>query len=76
MAVLHLDVVLLVIVLATKNRSLKEDWIAYVCREVLRVSLSVYVCVCDVCVCVCDVCSLIVCGCNTQVVCLHCVYVT
>lgn len=23
---------------ATKNRSLKEEWIAYICREVLRVS--------------------------------------
>lgn len=23
---------------ATKNRTLKEDWIAYICREVLRVS--------------------------------------
>ena len=22
---------------STKNRTLKEDWIAYVCREVLRV---------------------------------------
>ena len=26
------------LVKSTKNRSLKEDWIAYVCREILRVS--------------------------------------
>ena len=26
------------LVKSTKNRSLKEDWIAYICREVLRVS--------------------------------------
>ncbi len=25
------------LVKSTKNRSLKEDWIAYICREVLRV---------------------------------------
>lgn len=26
------------LVKSTKNRSLKEDWISYICREVLRVS--------------------------------------
>ena len=26
------------LVKSTKNRTLKEDWIAYICREVLRVS--------------------------------------
>jgi len=26
------------LVKSTKSRSLKEDWIAYICREVLRVS--------------------------------------
>ena len=38
------------LVKSTKTRSLKEDWIAYICREILRVS-SVLVSQTRVCVC-------------------------
>ena len=31
------------LVKSTKNRSLKEDWIAYICREVLRVRTPPFV---------------------------------
>jgi len=31
------------LVKATKGNTLKEDWIAYICREILKVSFSLFV---------------------------------
>ena len=66
------------LVKSTKTRSLKEDWIAYICREILRVSnllaskhVCAGVCVCRcVCVCVCACVCVYMCVCAGACVCM------
>ena len=60
------------LVKSTKTRSLKEDWIAYICREILRVSnllASKHVCA-GVCVCRCVCAGVYICVCAGACVCM------